>query len=347
MFPQTQFPRSLAEGQLVVYCQHSELRSARYLFSCSRYRPTAHRIRFGVTSLICTFTTSRLRRGGLKQPRQQAKCVKLKMVELSLPKYIAYIWHEYMRFVAEISGFSKPTTGLLQHDNARPYTAKVIGDKIEVLGGIELLPHSAFSLDLHRRSTIYWDLWRNSFVEKDWYETLPEFIFRGRDIASGTRSECTRTVADETNPGVAGARHVPFVQVSSHLYKLRPAGTSYVPLVQVASRAMPRPVRPDPNRYPTDGAAPAAGAGPRPLSMIFSFYPPTEKKDSHRFSLVIIPGFRSDIVTYRHFERSRACKSFSIECNLFVYAYLELCASITPHRRCMSNVEFFLQSTKS
>lgn len=37
---------------------------------------------------------------------------------------------------------------LLQQDNARPHTAKVTRDKIEELGGIEILPHPAFSPDL-------------------------------------------------------------------------------------------------------------------------------------------------------------------------------------------------------
>ncbi|GBP15061.1 Histone-lysine N-methyltransferase SETMAR [Eumeta japonica] len=37
---------------------------------------------------------------------------------------------------------------LLHHDNATPHTAKVKRDKIGGLGGIELLPHPAFSRDL-------------------------------------------------------------------------------------------------------------------------------------------------------------------------------------------------------
>jgi histone-lysine N-methyltransferase SETMAR len=37
---------------------------------------------------------------------------------------------------------------LLQHNNARPHTAKKTLQKIEELEGIELLPHPAFSPDL-------------------------------------------------------------------------------------------------------------------------------------------------------------------------------------------------------
>ncbi|GBP87323.1 Histone-lysine N-methyltransferase SETMAR [Eumeta japonica] len=37
---------------------------------------------------------------------------------------------------------------LLQHDNARPRTAKVTRDEIEELGGIELVMHPTFSPDV-------------------------------------------------------------------------------------------------------------------------------------------------------------------------------------------------------
>ncbi|GBP70237.1 hypothetical protein EVAR_7504_1 [Eumeta japonica] len=36
---------------------------------------------------------------------------------------------------------------LLQNDRSRPYTAKVVQDKIRNIGGIELQPHAAFSSD--------------------------------------------------------------------------------------------------------------------------------------------------------------------------------------------------------
>ena len=62
--------------------------------------------------------------------------------------FILNNWNKFMNFERKYPEFVNRNRVLLQQDNARPHTARTTMIKIQKLGGIELLPHPAYSPDL-------------------------------------------------------------------------------------------------------------------------------------------------------------------------------------------------------
>ena len=62
--------------------------------------------------------------------------------------FILNNWNEFMKLRDGYPALINQNKVLLQQDNARPHIARTTITKIQELGGIELLPHPAYSPDL-------------------------------------------------------------------------------------------------------------------------------------------------------------------------------------------------------